>query len=157
MKRNEELRRKIRWCGKQKEGIRLIEPNENLCKEYLKEADSTLDDLMRITSKWKLIMAYYACYNALYALLLKAGIKSEIHTCTIALMAHIEGFDEEDIIFMENLKDDRINAQYYLKKKELRDESKVKDFVLKCKKAAAALDSQKLRKELEGDIYYGEK
>ena len=144
----EELKNKIRWCCRQKEGIRIIDPNENLCREYLKEADDTLDGLALVRGKWKLIMAYYACYNALYSLLLKAGIKSEIHSCSIAVMAFIEGFDENDMVFMEKLKDDRINVQYYLKKKELDDETKVKDFVLKCKQIGEKLDIEKLRERI---------
>lgn len=34
---------------------------------------------------WITTTAYYARYFALYALLMKIGVKSEIHDCTIAI------------------------------------------------------------------------
>lgn len=35
----------VKWCLKQKRGIRLDEPNEVLCKEYLKKARGSLNML----------------------------------------------------------------------------------------------------------------
>src|SRR3989344_6006062 len=98
-------------------------------------------NLIRILSCFVIIMVYYSCYSALYSILIKAGIKCEIHSCSIALMGMI-GFDKEDIKFMEKLKDDRTNVQYYLKEKELEDENKVKEFLLKCKNIGNEIDVQ---------------
>ena len=68
------------WCMKQRKGIRIIEPNLNLTEEYLKKAISALNTMnaalqIRETD-WILTTAYYARYFALYALLMKLGIKS---------------------------------------------------------------------------------
>jgi uncharacterized protein (UPF0332 family) len=75
------------WCFKQKRGIRLIEPNQNLTKGYLKKATDALNTMtatMQINeTEWTATTAYYARYFALYALLMKIGAKSEIHDCTI--------------------------------------------------------------------------
>ena len=130
---NNMVTHKIKWCCKKKEGIRLIEPNENLSEKYMEESNLTLEALGKIDNKWNLIMGYYACYNALYSILMKAGIKSEIHDCSIALMNAIPHFSKEDIKFLEELKEDRIGVQYYLKSKTLEDKEKVKDFILTCK------------------------
>ena len=149
------MNEKIKWCLRKKEGISIVEPNENLSNEYRKEADNTLETMLETKGKWKIIMAYYSCYSALYSILIKAGIKCEIHSCSIALMGMI-GFDKEDIKFMEKLKDDRTNVQYYLKEKELEDESKVKEFLLKCKDIANKIDAQKI-KEIARQVQNNEK
>ena len=149
------MNEKIKWCLRKKEGISIVEPNENLSNEYRKEADNTLETMLETKGKWKIIMAYYSCYSALYSILIKAGIKCEIHSCSIALMGMI-GFDKEDIKFMEKLKDDRTNVQYYLKEKELEDENKVKEFLLKCKDIANKIDAQKI-KEIARQVQNNEK
>ena len=67
------------WCLKQKRGIRIIEPNPNLTKAYLKKSVSALNTMtaaLKIEeSDWIATTAYYARYFALYALLMKMGIK----------------------------------------------------------------------------------
>ena len=68
---------KLKWCCEQKKGIELIEPNDNLCEAYFKEARETLEAISDKENKWNVIMAYYAAYNAFYALLMKAGMKCE--------------------------------------------------------------------------------
>ena len=141
------MNEKIKWCLRKKEGISIVEPNENLSNEYRKEADNTLETMLETKGKWKIIMAYYSCYSALYSILIKAGIKCEIHSCSIALMGMI-GFDKEDIKFMEKLKDDRTNVQYYLKEKELEDENKVKEFLLKCKNIGNEIDVQMVMEKI---------
>ena len=122
----------ISWCMKQKQGILLSESSDNLCTAYLKEADETLHVMLGITGRWKVITAYYACYHALYALLQKAGITSEIHDCTIALMSLFD-FTKEQTKFMLHLKEERINVQYYLQAPKTIDEAQVKLFVADCK------------------------
>jgi uncharacterized protein (UPF0332 family) len=134
---------KIKWCMCQKKGIELIDLNLNLSKAYIDEADETLENVFLAKGKWKIITSYYACYNALYSILMKCGIKSEIHECTIELM-YLYDFDEQEINFLKNLKEDRIKVQYYLKKIDLKDESKVKKFILKCKIILNDLNNQKI-------------
>ncbi len=136
---------KLAWCVQQERGIELIEPNKNLSRSYLLEAENTIEAMMTNRGKWKVIIAYYACYNALYALLMHAGIKSEIHECSLELMRHIPQFTPSEAGFVESLKSDRIDAQYYLKERELRDEQQVKAFVFKCKQVLPDLDIAGLR------------
>ena len=141
----------INWCMKQKQGIRFGEPNDNLCTAYLKEADETLHVMLTITGKWKVVTAYYACYHALYALLQKLGITSEIHDCSLALMPLI-GFTKEQTVFMLKLKVERINVQYYLQAPTAVDEPKVKQFVVDCKaKSKLSVDNiSRIRSALKG-------
>jgi len=42
---------KIDWCKKQKKGLKLIESNEDIAKEYLREAEETLKILKCIQDK----------------------------------------------------------------------------------------------------------
>jgi len=60
----------LSWCLKQKRGIRIIEPNPNLTKAYMKKAISALNTLtaaLKINeTDWILTTAYYARYFALY-------------------------------------------------------------------------------------------
>ena len=142
---------KINWCFKQKKGISLIELKHHLSESYMKEADETLENVFSTKGKWKVITAYYSCYNALYSLFMKCGIKCEIHDCSLELMS-LFGFDDFEIEYLKTLKQDRIQTQYYLKEIVLEDENKVKNFVLKCKTLLADLNSEKIeeiREEVE--------
>lgn len=142
---------KLNWCIKEKRGIELINPKDHLSKSYLKEADETLIEMLKLEGKWKVITAYYACYNSVYAILMKCGIKSEIHTCTIELMRLLP-FEKEDIEFLTKLKNNRIQAQYYLKEKILNNENKVKIFISKSKLILNQLNENKIeeiRKKLK--------
>jgi len=109
----------------------------------MEEADATLENVFLTRGKWKLITAYYACYNALYSLLMKCGIKCEIHDCTIELM-NLLGFTRDDTDFMARLKEDRIQVQYYLKNIELKNEEDIKKFILRCKVLSNDLNSEKI-------------
>jgi uncharacterized protein (UPF0332 family) len=142
---------KIKWCLIQKKGIKLVETNDNLSLAYLNEANETLDNMLKIEGKWKVITAYYACYNAFYSILIKCGIKCEIHSCSIELMDFFN-FVESDKEFMFNLKQKRINAQYYLKEEKLEDINKVKEFIINCKKILGDLNYDNInsiRKRIE--------
>lgn len=134
---------KLNWCKNQKNGIELISIKEHLSKSYILEADQTLIEMLKIDGKWKVITAYYSCYNALYSILMKCGIKCEIHSCSIQLMELFD-FTKEEINILEQLKDDRIQAQYYLKEKKLEDENKVKDFISKCKLILSQLSTNQI-------------
>lgn len=136
---------KILWCARQAGGIKLVQQKPHLSESYMKEADETLDVALQISGKWKIITAYYACYNALYSLLMKAGVQCEIHDCTIEVMA-LFGFEQKEIKFMAELKEDRIQTQYYLKEKELKNEVAVKMFVSKCKVLLDSLNSENIEK-----------
>lgn len=131
---------KLEWCLKQKRGIKLIKPNENLAREYIKSAEETLIVLKDIGNKsnmWLATTKYYCEYFAVYAILMRLGIKSEIHDCTIEVARILE---KEGILprgtakMLEKDKKLRIDNQYYLKnKKVVINFNKLRDLVLTIK------------------------
>jgi uncharacterized protein (UPF0332 family) len=130
------------WCLKQKRGIRITEPNPNLTKAYLKKAISALNTMtatLQINeADWTATTAYYARYFALYALLMKIGIKSEIHDCTInvaQLLANHGILRQSLVDDIAEAKQKRIDTQYYvatqLNQKEIRKNAETaRKFVL---------------------------
>ncbi len=140
---------KLKWCKNKKNGIEITEPSKNLAKSYMRKSENSLKTMNSTPAEdWKVNTAYYTCYQALYALLQRAGISSEIHDCTIELMQFFD-FDEEDINFLRDLKEKRIDAQYYVTKEvRLVDKDKVKDFRLKCKKILERTNFDEVRKEI---------
>ncbi len=148
----------ISWRLKQKHGIKIEEPNDNLCNVYLKKAKSALNMLSSAAEKdevdWIATTAYYARYFALYALLQKCGIKSEIHDCTISLMHFL--FVEEGLVeecFYKELqlaKELRVDTQYYvaegLDKQKLKTDSETaRNFVLEMEKVSDSLTGQDIK------------
>ena len=74
---------RIGWCIKKREGLQLITPNVNLSNAYLKKAEEALESIKLNTIKdWKISTSYYTLYFSVYALLMKIGVKCEIHSCT---------------------------------------------------------------------------
>ena len=136
--------KKIDWCLEQKKGIELVEPNDTLSKAYFKDAGNSLLAMKINIGTWKIVTAYYSCYNAFYALLMKVGIKCEIHDCTLELMKVFE-FSEEDILFLKNLKKLRIDVQYYLTEPKEIDVKAVSSFVHKCREYSSKLDHDKIK------------
>lgn len=138
---------KIKWCLKQKKGLKLVEPNDNLCREYLNKSKSSLNMLdaaiERDETEWIATTAYYSKYFALYALLQKCGIKCEIHDCTINTFKYLfvnEGITEEKLF--DNLllsKELRIETQYFVTEEipeiEIKEEIvSARNFVLEMEK-----------------------
>jgi len=105
----------LNWCFKQNKGIKLIEPNLAVAKKYLQDAKNDLKLVNSKELKWNIIKEYYVCYNSFYSLLVKCGIKCEIHDCTIELMDLFE-FDKSFKNKLIDLKKERVNVQYYLGK-----------------------------------------
>jgi hypothetical protein len=135
---------KIKWCADQKKGIKLVKPSNRISQDYINEADIDLKDLDKSSLKWKNIVGYYACYNALYSVLQKIGIKCEIHDCSIELMDYIGLRDYTK--FLLELKKNRINVQYYLKKPKQVNDKDIIDFVLECKIILNSLNEDKIDK-----------
>lgn len=142
----------IKGCKRQGKGIRFIKPNDNLVQEYLSQADENLTAMELNKGKWKIITAYYACYEALYAILMKLGVKCEIHEYTLKLMESIDSFDQEEVEFITDLKKSRIDAQYYMKEKQFDQEEQVKAFVLKCKDICEHIDIDNTVKKIREEI-----
>jgi hypothetical protein len=145
---------KIKWCCRQKKGIELIEPKPHLDESYMKEAEEDFDELASAGGKWRSIIAYYSCYEAFYSILMKCGVRCEIHDCSLELMK-LFNFNEDDSDYIKDLKKDREGNQYYLKRNSLKDKEKIKKFISKCKEISNELNSEKImqiRKEIENII-----
>jgi len=109
--------RKLRWCFKIKDGLKIVEPNERLSKSYLEQAKSSLlrakKDFEDKDLLWTTVAIYYADYYALYSFLQRIGVKCENHSCSILSVGFLLG--ENKIKIINEHKDKRIDAQYYIK------------------------------------------
>src|SRR3989338_4604189 len=109
------------FCFRKAGGLKLVDPNERLVEVYKKKSRSALNMLESAKEKkeneWILDTSYYAKYFMVYALFIKAGIKSEIHDCTIFALNSLfveEGIIDKDICDeLEKSKDLRVGALYY--------------------------------------------
>jgi uncharacterized protein (UPF0332 family) len=134
---------RIRWCLEKMNGIKLIHPNIKTSSEYMVRAKLDFQNINNQNPIWKVIVAYYACYNAFYAVLQRYGIKSEIRACTIEMLkyfAELEPFQE----FIKELRDNRQNTQYYLKDPKDIDIIKVEEFINKCDKGVERCNNDKI-------------
>ena len=143
----------LHWCKQQKRGIKLIDPNDNLAKEYMQTAEETLDVLRTIRNKSKVWLAttkYYCEYFAMYSLFMKCGIESEIHDCTICLCTILEQNSFVPLGYSKILEDDkqlRIDNQYYLKNRDVPFHyDALLDFILQIKEINAKLTHEKIQK-----------
>ncbi len=109
----------ISWCCKQKDGIKLVNPNNNLSEGYLKMAEDALGTMNReknFSLRFSVSACYYSMYYSLYAILMKMGIKCEIHSCTIKFMEELlyEFYSKEDVKLIKKAFDCRNTIQYYV-------------------------------------------
>jgi len=109
----------IEWCCRHKDGIRLIEPNENLTNGYMQKAEDALGTMNRernYNRMFAISACYYSMYYSLYAILMRIGIKCEIHACTIEFMKFaLSGFySEEEIKTIKKAFEARNTSQYYV-------------------------------------------
>lgn len=143
----------LKYCKKQKRGIKILKPNDNLSKEYIESAKETLSLLKEIKNKsnmWAATTKYYFEYFLVYSFLIKCGIKCEIHDCTIKLCEILEskGFLPKDTAkILEKDKELRIDNQYYLKNKKVNlDFEKLTSFYLEIKNAIESLTFEEINK-----------
>src|SRR3989339_1958649 len=143
---------KIKWCAVKKEGLSLVEPNSNLANAYIKKAEEALESLrVNVIKDWKISTAYYTIYFSLYAILMKIGIKCEIHSCTIEFAKRFlkDYFQELEIDFMEKSLKARVDSQYYIDR-TVPDEQyhkmiqKAPEFLVKCKSIIIKLNEKKI-------------
>ncbi len=131
----------IKWCLDQKKGIELVEPSDNLRDAYLMKAEEALEVLMATKIRdWQLTTAYYAMYHGIYALLMKIGVKCEIHTCTIEFTKRFfkKHLTTEDFVLLDKAFRARNDAQYYVNRKVTNEDyelimKKAPSFFVKCK------------------------
>ena len=143
---------KINWCKKQNKGIKLIEPNINLSEEYYQNAEESLKVLRSIfatkSNMWLATTKYYIEYFAVYSVLMKIGIKSEIHDCTIAVAEFLENCNIIKLGISKMLEIDkglRIDNQYYLKNRDVSiDFEELSKFMVSIKESLSMLDDSKI-------------
>lgn len=155
---------KIQWCLRQKKGIELVKPSENLCQAYLAKAENALTSMRANEGnpEWEISSSYYAMYFSLYAILVRIGVKCEIHSCTLEFMRVYlsKHFTHEEVTLLENSCSARIEAQYYTSH-NLDDKTReimvnaAPDFLLKCKTILANItekEMQNIREDLQKRI-----
>jgi len=120
----------VRWCLKIKNGFELVEPNKNMSDSYLKMAEESLKAIRNNAESkiWTASTAYYTLYYSLYAVMMRVGVKCEVHQCSIEFMKKfLDGFySKEDVKLIESAFESRKDLQYYPNR--LIDQSKL-DFV----------------------------
>ena len=106
--------KRLRWCFRLKDGLRIVESNERLSKSYLEQAKSSLlkaeRDMNDKDLLWATVTNYYAEYYALYSFLQRIGVKCENHSCSILAVGFLLGKDK--IKTINEHKNKRIDAQY---------------------------------------------
>lgn len=131
--------KKLSWCFKLKDGLKIVEPNEILSKSYLEQAKSSLlraeKDLNDKDFLWATVAIYYSEYYALYSFLQRIGIKCENHTCSILTVTLL--LSEEKIKTINSHKDKRLDAQYYMK---VDQEDKIKEMLKDAKLFVSQFD-----------------
>lgn len=107
----------VKWCLRQKNGIEVMEPNENMSRSYLAMAEESIKviDKMEQSRIWTATAAYYIFYYSLYALMLRVGVKCEIHSCSLTFMEELlKGlYNDKDILMIKKAFSARIDLQYY--------------------------------------------
>ena len=138
-----------------------MEPNENLREAYLKKAEDALQVMRTVSIRdWKVTAAYYAMYFSLYAILMRIGVKCEIHLCTLLFMKTYlsDHFNDNECSFLKQAMSARIDSQYYVGRTldyELYDQllRRPPGFIAKCKSVLLHLterDILDIRKRLLG-------
>ena len=143
----------IKWCLNTKNGLELVEPNTNLSQAYLKKAEDSLKSIdMNKIKEWKITTAYYSIYFSLYAILMKSGIKCEIHSCTIEFAKHFlkNYFSEEDFNLLDDAFKARIDTQYYVNRDVLDEQyqeilKKAPLFFSKCKEITSKITEKEIK------------
>ena len=143
---------KIKWCAGKREGLSLIEPNSDLANAYLKKAEEALESMrVNIIKDWKISTAYYTIYFSLYAVLMKLGVKCEIHSCTIEFAKRFlkDFFEEKELDFTEDSLKARVDSQYYIDRTVPVEQynkmvQKAPEFLVKCKSVLIKLNEKKV-------------
>jgi len=122
---------KIKWCLKQKGGLKLVESSQRLAFGYLKMAEDSLGTMNREKDKnliFSVSAGYYTTYYSLYGILMKCGVKCEIHSCSIEFAKQFlrEYYSQEDFDL-------------------IRIWNKAYDFFVKTREILVKLDSRKIK------------
>lgn len=104
-----------------------------------------------IARDWKISTAYYTIYFSLYAILMRLGVKCEIHSCTIEFAKRFlkDYFEESEVGFIKDSLKARIDSQYYVDRivpGKVYNEMvrKAPEFMIKCKYVLARLNEKRV-------------
>ncbi len=130
---------------------------------YIKMAEESigmLPEAVRRSRIWTATVSYYIFYYSLYSLMLRIGVKCEIHACSLEFMKKfLTGFySKMDVEMMEKAFNARISLQYYADRpvdtKEIEEVQKYcKDFYVKTKDIMSRLtegEIKNIRNSLRG-------
>ena len=111
----------LKWCCRKGEGIGLIEPNNNLSAGYIQMAENAVGTMNRergLNLQFAISACYYSMYYSLYSILMKLGIKCEIHACTLEFMKRVlkDLYLDEDYKIIKTAFNAREASQYYVDK-----------------------------------------
>jgi len=144
----------IKWCLKTRNGIEMVKPNDNMSESYIKMADESLKIIKKVENEsklWASSSAYYTIYYCLYSLMIKSGIKCEIHSCSIEFMKMFltDFYNEEDVDLIETAFRLRNDLQYYPDRLVSKDELEfVKkgaiDFLVKTKEILSKINEREI-------------
>jgi len=102
---------------------------------------------------WKISTGYYSMYFSLYAVLMKIGIKSENHTCTIEIMQRLlsEYFTLDECEMLEKARRARVETQYYITRSVSETFSailskRVPRFLVTCRSIVGGIDEKQVHK-----------
>ncbi len=143
----------INWCLKIRNGIELGATNSNMCDSYLKMAEESLKIIKKIDESklWTASASYYVMYYCLYSVMMKIGVKCEIHQCSIEFMKRflLDFYNPEDVELIKTAFESRNDLQYYPGK--LVDKNKLEfikkeavDFLVKTKEIFAMISEKKI-------------
>ena len=147
--------KKLNWCFKLKEGLKIAEPNERLSKSYIEQTKSSLlraeKDFEDKDLLWSTVAIYYAEYYALYSFLQRIGIKCENHSASIILLKELFSIDNSGIFFA---KEERVDKQYYtdfnITKQEILEAIRIaENFNKRLLDFISKLDNQKIKEYRE--------
>ncbi|MFH1308266.1 MAG: HEPN domain-containing protein [archaeon] len=152
----------LKWCCNKKEGIKLIESNHNLSKGYIQMAENAIGTMNRektLNNQFAISACYYSMYYSLYSVLMKIGIKCEIHACTLEIMKKLlmEFYSKEDYKIISKAFDIRNTSQYYVDKIIAKEDmefifSKAQSFLNKSKDVLSMINEKdilNIRKQIE--------
>lgn len=145
----------IKWCLKTKNGLELLEPNKNMSESYIHMAEESIRVLAQIKKSkiWTATTTYYIFYYSLYSVMLRVGVKCEIHACSIQFMKELlqELYTNKDIEMIEQAFSARVDLQYYadrpVDEKVIEETSKYcRDFFIKTKNILVRINENQINK-----------
>lgn len=144
----------IKWCLNIKNGIELVKQNDNMSNSYLRMAEESLQIIKKTSESklWTASTSYYTIYYCLYSIMIKIGIKCEIHKCSIEFMKKylLNFYNLKDLNLIKTAFDTRNDLQYYPER--FIDNNKIElvkngaaDFLVKSKEIISKITEKEIK------------